>query len=238
MAKLTTNTISGGYASTTELNDNFDLVEAAVENTLSRDGTTPNSMAAQLDMDSNRVINVGQPVDDNDAARKKDVDLAISTSLPDQTGNANKALTSNGTTATWQFDNAQYVVNTPAGDIAATTVQAAIDELDTDKVPRTATTGSAKLPTGTTAQRDGAPSAGWIRFNSEYAVSEVYNGTSWTGLGGATGAGGDDIFYENGQTVTTNYTITAGKNAMSAGPITINTGVTVTVGTGDTWTVV
>jgi hypothetical protein len=55
---------------------------------------------------------------------------------------------------------------------------------------------------------------------------------------GATGGGSDQIFYENGQTVTTNYTISNGKNAMSAGPITINTGVTVTVGTGETWTVV
>tara|TARA_R100001510_G_scaffold35911_1_gene32367 strand:- start:121 stop:2451 length:2331 start_codon:yes stop_codon:yes gene_type:complete len=55
---------------------------------------------------------------------------------------------------------------------------------------------------------------------------------------GATGGGGDEIFYENGQNVTTNYTITNGKNAMSAGPITIDSGVTVTVGSGETWTVV
>jgi len=56
--------------------------------------------------------------------------------------------------------------------------------------------------------------------------------------GGAKGAGGDAIFYENGQTVTTDYTITDGQNAMSAGPITIASGVTVTVGSGETWTVV
>ena len=56
--------------------------------------------------------------------------------------------------------------------------------------------------------------------------------------GGATGGGSDEIFYENGQTVTTNYTITNNNNAMSAGPITINSGVTVTVGSGETWTVV
>lgn len=56
--------------------------------------------------------------------------------------------------------------------------------------------------------------------------------------GGATGGGSDEVFYENGQTVTSNYTITNNKNAMSAGPITINNGVTVTVGAGETWTVV
>ena len=59
---------------------------------------------------------------------------------------------------------------------------------------------------------------------------------------GATGAGSDKIFWENGQTVTTNYTIGdsfgAVCNAMSAGPITINNGVTVTIGDGETWTIV
>lgn len=56
--------------------------------------------------------------------------------------------------------------------------------------------------------------------------------------GGATGAGGDAIFWENGQNVTTNYTITTNKNAMSAGPITVNAGVSVTVPSGSAWTVV
>ena len=46
------------------------------------------------------------------------------------------------------------------------------------------------------------------------------------------------VFYENDQTVTQNYTLTAGKNAMSAGPVTVNSGVTVTVPTGAAWTVV
>jgi hypothetical protein len=44
--------------------------------------------------------------------------------------------------------------------------------------------------------------------------------------------------YENSATISANYTIGSGNNAMSAGPITINTGVTVTVPTGSTWTVV
>ena len=65
------------------------------------------------------------------------------------------------------------------------------------------------------------------------------DGSNLTGISaGATGGGSDEIFYENGQTVTTDYTITNGKNAMSAGPITINSGVTVTVGSGETLTIV
>ena len=65
------------------------------------------------------------------------------------------------------------------------------------------------------------------------------NGMEWvTSAAGATGGGSDSIFWENGQTVTTNYTISNNKNAMSAGPITINNGIAVTIGTGENWTIV
>lgn len=57
-------------------------------------------------------------------------------------------------------------------------------------------------------------------------------------LAGAVGGGTDRVFYENDQTVTTAYTITSGKNAMTAGPIAISDGITVTVPSGSTWTVV
>ena len=46
------------------------------------------------------------------------------------------------------------------------------------------------------------------------------------------------VFKENPTTVASSYTIRNNHNAMSAGPITINSGVTVTVGSGETWTVV
>jgi len=54
----------------------------------------------------------------------------------------------------------------------------------------------------------------------------------------AEGGGTDEIFHENDQTVTTSYTIATGRNALSAGPITINTGATVTVSAGSTWVIV
>jgi hypothetical protein len=75
---------------------------------------------------------------------------------------------------------------------------------------------------------------------SGYALVSDASGTlSWAAAGvGAVGGGSDEIFWENDQTITQNYTITNGKNAGSFGPITIQSGVTVTVGTGETWTVV
>lgn len=57
------------------------------------------------------------------------------------------------------------------------------------------------------------------------------------GGAGATGGGNDGVFYENSQTVSTSYTVTSGKSAMSTGPITINNGVTVTVPNGSRWVI-
>tara|TARA_R100001510_G_scaffold10802_1_gene8331 strand:+ start:60 stop:755 length:696 start_codon:yes stop_codon:yes gene_type:complete len=60
--------------------------------------------------------------------------------------------------------------------------------------------------------------------------------------GGAVGGGSDKLFMENGTTMTTNYTIGtefgATCNALSAGPITINAGVTLTIPSGSVYTVV
>jgi len=72
--------------------------------------------------------------------------------------------------------------------------------------------------------------------NATVMGSYVYG--SWAQIGGgATGAGGDQIFVENGVTVTANYTLSTNKNAMSVGPITINSGVTVTVPSGQRWVI-
>lgn len=68
-------------------------------------------------------------------------------------------------------------------------------------------------------------------------VDATVGAAQWTTGGGAKGNGGDAVFYENDQTVTTSYSVSAGKNAMSTGPITINTGVSVTVPSGSVWVI-
>lgn len=99
------------------------------------------------------------------------------------------------------------------------------------------TTGSAQLPVGTTAQRS-SNGAGKLRYNSDIGRPEVNNGTAWGSLGGATGGGNDAVFYLNDQFVNTDYTVASTQNAMTAGPITISNGVTVTVSNGAVWTIV
>ena len=84
----------------------------------------------------------------------------------------------------------------------------------------------------------GAPAALTVGSSGQTLVSDGTDISWGDAAAGATGAGSDKIFWENGQTVTQNYTITNNYNAMSAGPITINNGVTVTIGDGETWTIV
>ncbi len=98
-------------------------------------------------------------------------------------------------------------------------------------------TDAIRAPVGTTAQRP-AGVTGYLRFNTTQNSFEGFNGTSWGSIGGgATGGGTDQIFYLNGQTVTTNYSIPSGQNAGTFGPISVASGVTVTVPSGSTWTV-
>jgi len=101
-----------------------------------------------------------------------------------------------------------------------------------------AATDSILIPVGTTAQRP-TGATGYLRFNSTTSLFEGYNGTSWGSIGGgATGGGTDQIFYLNGQTVNTNYSIPSGQNAGTFGPISIAGGVVVTVPSGSTWSIV
>ena len=101
------------------------------------------------------------------------------------------------------------------------------------------TTAALELPDGTTGQRPGSPVAGMIRYNTTLSTFEGYKAGAWGAIGGgATGGGSDDVFYENGQTVTANYTLTTNKNAVTAGPVTVNSGVTVTIPSGSSWVVV
>ena len=109
----------------------------------------------------------------------------------------------------------------------------------TNVVSQTSTTGSAELPTGTTAQRDGSPSAGFMRFNSTESSFEGYDGSAWgsIGGGGATGGGTDQVFVETDNTVSASYTLNSNKNAMSISRLTIGSGVVVTVPSGQRWIV-
>jgi len=99
-------------------------------------------------------------------------------------------------------------------------------------------TGFVLVSKGTTAQRPAVAVAGQIRYNTDNNQFEGYANGAWGQLGGgATGAGGDQVFVENGVTVTASYTLTTNKNAESVGPITINATKTVTIPSGQRWVI-
>lgn len=84
MAKITLNDLASLANQTTALstlNSNWGLIEVALENTLSRDGTTPNSMEADLDMNSNQILNCPDPTTDQEPATKSYVDDLVASTI-------------------------------------------------------------------------------------------------------------------------------------------------------------
>ena len=94
-------------------------------------------------------------------------------------------------------------------------------------------TTSLNIPVGNTAQRDGTPAVGMLRYNNQLNQFEGYKSIGWGEIGGSgtVGGGTDQLFVETDQNMTTNYEISANKNATTVSPV-INSGVTLTVPSG------
>ena len=73
------------------INENFEKLQAGIEDALSRTGKTPNFMDADFDMNSRRIINCGEAVEDNDVVTYKVVKDSISTAKDSATSAANSA---------------------------------------------------------------------------------------------------------------------------------------------------
>tara|TARA_B100000902_G_scaffold389011_1_gene435504 strand:- start:1602 stop:2018 length:417 start_codon:yes stop_codon:yes gene_type:complete len=131
-----------------------------------------------------------------------------------------------------------------SGNQIATSTQAIITTLsflNTNSVFR--------LPSGTQAQRPTGISVGTLRFNSDLDSAEIYKADDGTGsagwapvAGGGPSLGTDSVIRTNANTIAENISVgpSAGAefaNGMSAGPITINSGFTVTVESGGAWSV-
>lgn len=107
-----------------------------------------------------------------------------------------------------------------------------------------------RIPAGTTANRPTGVSVGTIRFNTDLDAAEIYKADDGSGSagwasvsGGGPSLGDDSIIRTNANTIEENITVgpTAGDefaNGMSAGPITVANGYTITVETGGSWSIV
>lgn len=145
----------------------------------------------------------------------------------------------NGTDVGYQFD---YVSDLTA----ATLTVSGTSTLGTTNLGNTAITGTlsatgdgtfsgtgqVKLPAGTTGQRSGSPTNGMIRYNSSTGQFEGYAAGQWGGIGGAQAGGAIMV---NKDVASVDYTIATGENGLSVGPITIDSGITITVATNQRW---
>jgi hypothetical protein len=151
----------------------------------------------------------------------------------------NPVVTATTISSTWANNTLSDIANSLTQSIAAdgqTTITGALIGLN--NTVAFGGTGQVALPVGTTGQRSATPLSGMIRYNTTFGQYEGYSASGWSQIGGgATGGGGDTVFVENGRTVTTNYTLSTNKNAESVGPITVNSGITVTIPSGARWVV-
>lgn len=131
------------------------------------------------------------------------------------------------------------LTGTPTAPTAASTVSSTQIATTAFAVPRTSTTGSARLPVGTTGQRDASPVDGMIRYNSTTMGFEGYFNGQWQSVGGGQMFGNAVVkaVSYNAQTISENITVTAGLNAYSVGDITINNGYTMTIENGSVYKV-
>lgn len=75
--------LANSASARTAINDNFTSIEEAIDNTLSRDGSTPNQMEADIDLNSNKLLNVGDPVNDTDGVNLRSVQTIVDEYIPE-----------------------------------------------------------------------------------------------------------------------------------------------------------
>ena len=228
--------ITGTTISTTWANNTLNDIAATLTDSVAADGQTP--MTGDLDLNSNKIVNLAAGTIAGDAVEYSQ--LVAATSVVTITGGTINGATIGATTpASGRFTTLEATGAFTAGSTAAITGNTTVGGTFTvTGLGSFNGTGALKVPVGTTLQQP-TPVTGQIRYNTTNNQYEGYGASAWGSLGGgATGGAGNQVFIENDQTVTVDYTIPSTKNAGTFGPIEIATGITVTVSTGSTWTVV
>jgi Coiled stalk of trimeric autotransporter adhesin len=226
---------TGTTISSTWANNTLADIATALTGSLAADGQT--TATGVLQMGSNKISGLANGTLSTDAVNLSQLTSAVSGLGTMSLQNANSVAITGGA-----IDGTSIGATTRADgkfttlDVSSTLGVTGVATFSADSVFNS--TGAIKIPVGTTAQQP-TPATGMIRYNSTLGQFQGYYASAWASIGGgATGGGSDQVFVLNDQTVTVNYTIPTGKNASSAGPITINTGITVTVPDNSTWVIV
>ena len=222
--------VTGTTISSTWANNTLNDIAATLTDSVAADGQTP--MTGDLDLNTNKVVNLEPATVAGNAVEYSQFVNATTTSVNITGGTINGTPIGATTAATGRFTTLEATSTLAVG--TNTTVGGTLTVTGLGSFNGT---GALKIPAGTTGQQP-SPVVGMIRYNSTTNLFEGY-GTAWGSLGGgATGGSGNQVFFENDQTISVDYTIPSTKNAGTFGPISIDTGITVTVSTGSTWTIV
>jgi hypothetical protein len=228
--------VTGTVISSTWANNTLNDIASALTGSVATDGQTP--MVGDLDMNTNKILNLDPGTVAGNAVEYTQFVNATTTAVNITGGTINGTSIGETTRSSGKFTTLS--ANSTLGVTGATTLSSTLAVTGYATFSSNGEfngTGALKLPVGTTAQQP-SPVAGMIRYNTTLGQFQGY-GVAWGSIGGgATGGGSDQVFNLNDQVVTVDYTIPSTKNASSAGPITINTGVTVTVSTDSTWVIV
>jgi len=211
---VTGTSITSDWANTT-LND----IASALTGSIAADGQTP--MTGNLNANSHKIVNLVAGSASGNSVEYDQFIEATSTNVVITGGTINDTSIGATTPSTGKFTTLEttgYATFGTNGEFNGT--------------------GALKVPSGTTVQQPGTPIDGMIRYNTTTGNFEGYIDGAWGAIGGgATGGGGDEVFVENARVVTTNYTLSTGKSAESVGPITINSGVSVTIPSDERWVI-
>ena len=217
--------VTGTVIASTWANSTLTDIASALTGSVAADGQTP--MTGDLDMNTNKVINLEAGTVAGNAVEYDQFVAATATNVNITGGTINGTSIGETTRSSGKFTTLDANSTLNVTGVATFAADSSFNS-----------TGALKLPVGTTGQLP-TPATGMVRYNTTLGQFQGYYASSWGSIGGgATGGGSDQVFNLNDQVVTTDYTIASTKNASSAGPISINTGVTVTISTGSNWVIV
>lgn len=230
------------------INDNSAIIEVAFDNTLSRDGTSPNQMNANIDMNSHRILNLPRPLSPNEPARLRDVGDAkqyaddAAASAAAAAGSASSAASSATSASTSAANAATSATNasnsatsaagsatSASGSATTATTQAGIATTQAG----IATTQAGNASTSATNASNSASAASTSASNASTSATNAGNSAT-AAAGSASSASTSATNASNSATQAQNYVL--GLSGTSTTSVAIGTGSkSFTANTGKLW---
>lgn len=193
MAKLTLTDIANLQNETTAvaaINANNAAIEAALENTLSRDGTSPNGMTSDFDMNGRKILNLPAASSNTEPVRKAEFDAAVG-GVNNISADVAAAAASASAAAASAVSAAASAAAASAGTVAdngVTTIKIVDDNVTNAKLANMATRTIKARKTGSTGDPEDCTLSEVLDFITSAAQGDIlYRGASaWARLGAGT----------------------------------------------------